>query len=265
MTAVPGRDGDPVRLRMDEHPARLIVEQGSAGAVAAIGFEVANASELNEVAQALQAHGHQADRVNDGRLPGIDFTGALVTEDPFGTRVEIGYGPARDHEPLVRSHVTGFVTGSLGLGHVVFGGEAFDETLTFYTDVLGFVGRNTMRLGTSKGTPGDEELWFLGCNARHHTVALMPRPGPTSMIHFMIEVETVDDVGRVHDRSLAAGLPQRLTLGRHTNDQMLSFYGETPDGFVLEVGCDGLLVEPNTPTYEITATSYWGHRRVERS
>lgn len=252
-----------VRLRMDEHPARLIVERGDTAAVAAVGFEVAGPAELDEIARVLESNGHPVDPVSGGALPGIDVTEAITTIDPFGTRLEIAYGPARDHAPLLRRHVSGFVTGDLGLGHVVFAGEAFDETLRFYRDLLGFEGRNTMRLGTSRGTPGEERLWFLGCNARHHTVALMPRPGPTAMIHFMIEVATIDDVGRVHDRCLAAGLPQRLTLGRHTNDRMVSFYGETPDGFVLEVGCDGLLVAPNSPLYEITATSYWGHHRVE--
>ena len=33
------------------------------------------------------------------------------------------------------------------------------------------------------------------------------------------------------------------TLGRHMNDQMLSFYMRTPGGFDVEFGCEGLEVD----------------------
>lgn len=255
---------DVVRLRMDEHPARLTIVRGDRPAVDAIGFEVVDERALERVVTLLEEAGRPIERPDGDRLVDLGLTGAVTTVDPLGTRIEIGHGPARDHEPLTRRHVGGFLTGELGMGHVVLAGEALEDGLGFYRDTLGFVDRNTMRVGTSRGKPSEERLWFLGCNRRHHTVALMRRPGDAALIHLMIEVETVDDVGRVLDRSLAAGMPQRLTLGRHTNDRMLSFYSETPDGFVIEVGCDGLLVEPDTPTYEITATSHWGHHRVPR-
>ena len=47
---------------------------------------------------------------------------------------------------------------------------------------------------------GGPPLWmrFLGCNPRHHSLALAPFPAPAGIVHLMIEVATLDDVGRAH-------------------------------------------------------------------
>jgi hypothetical protein len=77
----------------------------------------------------------------------------------------------------------------------------------------------------------------------------------------MVECETLDEVGRALDRVVAKGYHVSSTLGRHTNDKMVSFYVRTPGGWDLEVGCAGLLVDENHySAEEITADSYWGHR-----
>ena len=31
--------------------------------------------------------------------------------------------------------------------------------------------------------------WFLGCNPRHHSLAFLPLPNPTGIVHLMLEVE----------------------------------------------------------------------------
>ncbi len=49
-------------------------------------------------------------------------------------------------------------------------------------------------------------------------------------------------------------------MGRHTNDQMLSFYVKTPAGFDVEFGCEGVHVCPDNwkvRTYD--SISLWGH------
>lgn len=263
MTSVPRNRANTATLRMDEHPGRLVVEAGDSTAIAAIGFQVVDDRSLAHLADRLEAAGHPARTGTTEELASRQARGLLLTEDPFGVPLEFAYGLALDHCPLSRSHVSGFVTDGVGMGHIVLGGEQFDEALVFYQDTLGFVERNTMRVGMSKGSPSEDRLHFLGCNPRHHTVALMKRSGPPTLIHFMVEVEDIDDVGRVHDRSISRGMAQRLTFGRHTNDGMVSFYSQTPDGYTVEVGCEGRLVGPDTPTYEITRTSYWGHHRVE--
>ncbi len=55
-----------------------------------------------------------------------------------------------------------------------------------------------------------------------------------------------------------------MGLGRHTNDHMISFYCETPDGFLVEFGWGGLQIEDpsDVPMYQITKPSVWGHRPI---
>jgi 3,4-dihydroxy-9,10-secoandrosta-1,3,5(10)-triene-9,17-dione 4,5-dioxygenase len=62
----------------------------------------------------------------------------------------------------------------------------------------------------------------------------------------MVEMATTDDVGRAQDRRVDHGVPVVMGLGRHTNDEMISFYCQTPDDFMVEVGWGGL----------------WGHRPI---
>ena len=256
--------GSGIGLRIDEDPYRLAVVAGERRAVEAIGFQVAGAHALEGVIDKVAASGtevHIADPV-DAAARGVS---ALVRfPDPFGAPIEVFHGPKLVHDPPARGHVSGFLTGDLGMGHVVLGGPEAHEALAFYLDVLGFEVRNTMQRAGSTAEHPDDRIWFLGCNSRHHTVALFERPGPWELVHFMVEVLTIDDVGRSLDRALAAGFPQRLTLGRHSNDGMVSFYTSTPDDYTIEVGHDGRIVAPGAPSYEITRGSYWGHARVER-
>jgi 3,4-dihydroxy-9,10-secoandrosta-1,3,5(10)-triene-9,17-dione 4,5-dioxygenase len=249
-------------FRMDEHPGRLVVVPGEASAVDGIGFEVRDRDALDRLSDSLVDRGVEVHQGSDEECAARGVRDLRLLEDPFGMPLELYSGPALDHDPLKTRHVRGFLTGPLGMGHVVLGGQELEEALEFYQRDLGFVERNTMRSKKGDGTRSGEPITFLGCNPRHHTVALMRWPEGAQLVHFMVEVETIDDVGRCHDRALDRGIPQRLTLGRHSNDGMVSFYSTTPDGFTVEVGCDGRLVTPDDPTYEITATSYWGHRKA---
>ena len=50
-------------------------------------------------------------------------------------------------------------------------------------------------------------------------------------------------------------------LGRHTNDRMVSLYVETPAGFALEYGFDGVQIDWKDYLPTVSArTSHWGHR-----
>lgn len=80
------------------------------------------------------------------------------------------------------------------------------------------------------------------------------------MVHLMVEVDTLDAVGQALDRVNELGFSLSSTLGRHTNDKMVSFYVRAPGGWDLEFGTEGILVdETHYTAEEITADSYWGH------
>ena len=70
----------------------------------------------------------------------------------------------------------------------------------------------------------------------------------------------MDDVGMAFDRACRHGVEIVLTLGRHPNDRMFSFYGRTPSGFEFEYGWGGMLVDDATwqPTIH-DRISAWGH------
>ena len=137
------------------------------------------------------------------------------------------------------------------------------EALRFYTDVLGFRLRDSMRMpGEFVGKEPGSTAWlrFLGCNPRHHSLAFLPMPNPSKCVHIMLEVEELDDVGRALERVRKHKVPLSATLGRHMNDQMVSFYVKSPGGFDVEYGTEGLQVDDDKwVARESTAVSYWGH------
>ena len=97
-------------------------------------------------------------------------------------------------------------------------------------------------------------------NPRQHSLALFNGPHPAGVVHIMVEVETMDEVGKAMDRVKQAGLPFLATLGRHVNDNMCSFYVLAPGGIAVEYGYDGLLIDPENHIATVSAEGdLWGH------
>ena len=265
MTEGRGPEPDALYLRMDEFPARLAVIPGSAERLLASGWEVADAAALAAVGRALSDAGVPYKAGTDDEVATRRVGAMLKLEDPAGHALEVFCGAALDSRPSVSPYGTRFVTGDLGLGHVVLPVPAGDEAaFGFWTEVLGFRLRDSMRMPAEffGGKPGDPPVWFrfLGCNARHHSLALAPVPADPGIVHLMIETASLDDVGRALDRCARRGKPVSGSLGRHANDLMVSFYVRTPGGFDVEYGTDGRLVDDATwISRESTAVSLWGH------
>ena len=137
------------------------------------------------------------------------------------------------------------------------------EALRFYTDVLGFRLRDSMSMpGEFVGKEPGSKVWlrFLGVNPRHHSLAFLPMPNPSKCVHIMLEVDALDHVGRALERVRKHKAPLSATLGRHMNDEMISFYVKSPGGFDIEFGTEGLTVDDaRWVARESTAVSYWGH------
>ena len=263
---VEGRGPDPgaVYLRMDEFPARLVIVPGEADRLLASGWVVPGDGALDEVARALDEAGVPVKTATAGELAERRVGRMLLFDDPAGNVLEVFCGAALEHRPAVSPYGNRFVTGDQGLGHVVLPVAEEEPALRFYTEVLGFRLRDSIRMAPELfGRPPGPPLWmrFLGCNPRHHSLALAPFPAPAGIVHLMIETAALDDVGRALDRCARRRAPVSATLGRHANDQMVSFYVQTPGGFDVEYGTGGLRVDDRTwVTRETTAISLWGHR-----
>jgi 3,4-dihydroxy-9,10-secoandrosta-1,3,5(10)-triene-9,17-dione 4,5-dioxygenase len=250
---------------MDDFPARLVILPGGSDRLLASGWEVSGPPALAAVARALADAGVPYKAGTPEELAQRRVQSMLLFEDPAGHRLEVFCGAALEHRPAVSPYGNRFVTGAMGMGHVVLpvppgSSAAFD----FYTEVLGFRLRDSMRMPAEffGGSPGDPPVWFrfLGCNPRHHSLALAPVPAPAGIVHLMVEVASLDDVGRALDRCARRGAPVSASLGRHVNDLMVSFYVRTPGGFDVEYGTDGQLVDDATwISRESTAISLWGH------
>ena len=256
-----GPEPDALYLRMDERVGRLILLPGDVDRVDALGWEVRDHLALHRVQSAVEDAGIATKPLSDEDADARRVEAGLSFEAPGSTPLEVFYGPALDHSPVATPYENRFRTGKLGAGHVVVPVSDLDGAYRFYVETLGFLPRGALRLPTPPGF-GPVRLRFLGVNSRHHSLAILPSPKlkPPALVHVMVECETLDEVGRALDRAAKDGCHISSTLGRHTNDKMISFYVRTPGGWDLEVGCDGMLVDETSYTAEeITADSYWGH------
>jgi len=251
-------------LRMDDFPARLVIVPGDHDRLASAGWECPDAAALQDVRDRLSAAGVVYREAKDEELVDRQVVEMIVFSDPSGHVLEAFHGVALQHRRIVSPYGHRFVTEEQGLGHVVLTTDDDRAALEFYRDVLGFRLRDSMRLPPQVvgRNEGDEVPWlrFLGCNPRHHSLAFLPIPNSTGIVHLMVEVENSDDVGLAHDRALRKKVPMSATLGRHVNDLMLSFYMKTPGGFDVEFGCEGRTVDDGAwVARESTAVSLWGH------
>ena len=256
-----GPDEDALYLRMDERNARLIIVPGDSDKAQAVGWEVADGIALDNVKATLEAAGVAVTELSEEEATQRSAERVIAFTDPGGTPVEIFFGPILDHSNVVTPHGNQFVTQGVGMGHVVLPIPNSEETVEFYQKVLGFRARGAIRLGGPYSVPA-RRVRFLGINARHHSLAICPAPPNEApgLVHLMVEVTTLDAVGQALDRVKTAGFPISSTLGRHTNDKMVSFYVRAPGGWDVEYGCEGMLVDDATYTAEeITKDEYWGH------
>lgn len=252
-------------LRMDDFPARLVIVPGAHDRLSESGWECANAAGLQQIRSALDVEGVPYKEATAAQLADRRVDEMITFADPSGNRLEVFHGAALEHRRVVSPYGHTFVTAEQGLGHVVLSTRDDAEALHFYRDVLGFKLRDSMRLPPQLvGRPADGPpawLRFFGCNPRHHSLAFLPMPTPSGIVHLMMEVGGSDDVGLCLDRALRRKVPMSATLGRHVNDKMLSFYMKTPGGFDIEFGCEGMQVEDDHDwiARESTAVSLWGH------
>lgn len=259
-----GPDPDALYLRMDERAARVIVTPGDTDKIVTVGWEVRDHAALEGVKRALEGAGTPFEELSPAEADLRRVEEVIAFRDPAGTSLEVFHGAVLDHSPVVTPFGAKFVTGDQGLGHVVLPAMDVHGVFEFYTGVLGFVSRGAFRVPAPPEF-GPIRVRFLGVNQRHHSLALCPSatlrdPG---LIHLMVEVDTLDAVGQALDRIAKDGFQLSSTLGRHTNDKMVSFYVRAPGDWDIEFGTEGMRVDENHYTAEeITADSYWGHEWV---
>ncbi|WP_241385607.1 VOC family protein [Rhodococcus sp. CH91] len=248
---------DRLKLRLDERAWRLDLHRGAVEHIDAVGWEVRGPEDIDTLEKALIDHGYAPRRASAEDAAYRQVTDFLAFTDPDGHGIEIFYGQHRESAPFVSPTGARFVTEGMGIGHVMFAVSESAPFRTLYMDILGLGLSDYIDIGPDPGT-------FLHCNPRHHSVAFANRPnfGPR-LGHLMVQVDDLDTVGRAYDLILAGAAPLGATLGKHTNDEMISYYVKTPSGWEMEYGYGGLEIdEENWVPGRWTSAHFWGHQRM---
>lgn len=213
-----------------------------------IGWEAQSAEELRNLASAFEQRGTPVSRASAELCAERGVSEMLRVAGPDGVTTEFY---CRSRSPTVSAR-----SAAPRLGHVVLATGDRRATVDWYATVLGF-------------DLSDHIFWdgveasFLRCNPRHHSLALTNPVGDMrggDLGHFMIEVDSIDQVGLMYDRVRGLDLPIAFTFGRHSNDGAISFYVYTPSGWLVEYGYGGRLIDdPNWRPKLYDAPSIWGH------
>jgi extradiol dioxygenase len=242
-------------VRLDERSFRIAVHPGRDGKLSYIGWELADASTLERLVETLQQHKLPFTRGSQAECERRGVMGLVAVQDPAGVRNELFYGSDISAEPLrpTRDNLSGFVA----LGHVVLGAQDIKAVERFYTDVLGFKVSDYIEFPY-----GDIDLSvvFMRCgDGREHSLALQNLG--EGLHHALVEVKSIDDVGRTLDLCMDKGVRIAESLGRHANDGMISFYMDSPNGVQMECGFGGIKVDDATwRVRRMNVGSIWGHR-----
>jgi len=251
-------------LRQDEYHHRFIIEPTGEDDVKYMGWMAPTIKELEEVCARLREAGVPFEDGSPEECKHRRVNQLITFKDPNGVRQEVFYGldvlaahPFRSSLPVSR-----FVTKGQGLGHIGLCCNNVDESERFYRDILGF--RISDYIVGRRPNGQENKIAFFHVNPRHHSLALFGY-SPQRMNHIMLQTETLDETGMVHDHIKRLGIPMTTSLGRHVNDRMVSFFMQSPSPFNIEIGWGAREVDDNTWEVQVHHTGgdvrghIWGH------
>ena len=132
-------------------------------------------------------------------------------------------------------HLNGWSTGKVAprrLCHVGLNTPRFEQTVAFYTDILGF--RVSDRI--------EDRLAFLRCGRRHHVI-VFSRADYASVNHIAYVMANVDDVMKGVSNLRARGQEPDWGPGRHGPGNNIFCYYRDPAGYVNEFSSDIAFIE----------------------
>ena len=250
------RGNSQLTFRMDDRKQRIVIDRALPEGARFFGWEVADAADLDALASRLEAAGVRVSAEPQTLADARRVRALISFQDPAGNRLEAFYGAEIADEPFKPGRsISGFRTGPLGLGHAVLTVENIDTMMPFYVGLLGF--------SLSDYILKPFRAYFFHVNGRHHSLALI-ETGKSGMHHLMVELFSLDDVGQAYDIALCEPDRVNVSLGRHTNDFMTSFYARSPSSFMIECGWGGREIDPaNWQAVQMhDGPSLWGHERV---
>jgi 2,3-dihydroxyethylbenzene 1,2-dioxygenase len=236
MEIVDEDEGDRLYLRMDQWHHRIALHAADSDDLAYLGWRVADPVEFDGMVTKLTAAGIAVTVASESEARERRVLGLAKLVDPGGNPTEIFYGPQVDtHKPFHpgRPMYGRFVTGPEGIGHCILRQDDVPAAAEFY-GLLGLRGSVEYHLQLPNGMVA--QPYFMHCNERQHSVAFGLGPMEKRINHLMFEYTDLDDLGLAHDIVRARKIDVALQLGKHANDQALTFYCANPSGWLWEFG-----------------------------
>jgi len=249
-------------MRIDEHARRIVVEDGPAEDVTAIGWQLHDEHALPLLQRRLRAMGVDVAEAGAAEAAARGVERLWVFQGPKKLRFEFFTRPLLAGAP--RLAASGFVTGALGLGHFAMTTREPEAALRFFQQAFDARLSDTIE---DKLNGVTLELSFLRLNERHHTVALAATRGTrmnplrTAIHHLNLQAASLDDVTEAYQRMRGMGYAIANAIGQHPNDRELSFYVVSPSGFEVELGWNPIVVadEAAWQPAHYQGISLWGH------
>ncbi len=249
-------------LRIDDHQRRIVVEEGPAEDVVAIGWQLHDEHALPLLQRRLLTAGIDVAEAAPAEAAARGVERLWVFQGPKKLHFELFTRPLLAGPPQLRA--SGFVTGALGLGHLAMTTREPEAALRFFQQVFDARLSDTIE---DKLNGVTLELSFLRLNERHHTVALAATRGQrmnplrTGIHHLNLQAASLDDVTQAYQRMRKLGFAISNAIGQHPNDREVSFYVASPSGFDVELGWNPIVVsdEAAWQPAHYQGISLWGH------
>lgn len=249
-------------LRIDEHERRIVIEEGPAEDVVAIGWQLHDEQALPLLMRRLRGMGVEVIEAAPAEAAARGVEQLWSFRGPKKLRFEFFTRPLLAGKP--RLGASGFVTGALGLGHFAMTTREPEAALRFFQQAFDARLSDTIE---DKLNGVTLELSFLRLNERHHTVALAATRGQrmnplrTGIHHLNLQAASLEDVTLAYQRMRRLGFAISNGIGQHPNDRELSFYVSSPSGFDVELGWNPIVVsdEAAWQPAHYQGISLWGH------
>lgn len=257
--------GNALAFRIDAHQRRLIVRDGPAEDVVAVGWQLQNEPSLRLLLSRLNAARIDVREVAGAEAADRGVERLFAFDGPKRLRFELFTQPLLAERPLDMK-ASGFVTGEMGLGHFAMTTREPEAALGFFQQLFDARLSDTIE---DKLNGVTLELSFLRLNERHHSVALAATRGTrmnplrTAIHHLNLQAKSLDDVTEAYRRMRGMGYAIASAIGQHPNDREVSFYVASPSGFEVELGWNPIVVteeaERRWQPGHYQGISLWGH------
>ncbi|MFY1682032.1 VOC family protein [Micromonospora sp. WMMD730] len=196
-----------LRADLEHHSIELVAApQRSESWTTAVGFSVENDAVLDDLRERVTAAGHEVFELAD-RVKGLVQRGFAV-RDPNGLIVEL-FTEFQEYAepPLIELR-------PLDLVHPFLATDKYDETLAFYTKVLGFLESDHV---------GDVTVFLRSEDRYHHSLAIQ-RNNEFYVAHLCFMMKSFDHVMRGRARAQYKQVPIASDLVNHSASTSIAFY-----------------------------------------